>query len=273
MSFDKAKESARLLQYLCPAGTVKITSLRQNENTTLLLNSEKGGRFLTTPYILDVLHKAALIRLEDDVCRISPTGKKHLERALNQNNLNDPGGFGAQHRKLQRRKEKVRGTEQVVIVNANESPLSRLMSMKTKTGKPWLEPEAFSAAERFRTDFTKGQFLQRVTASWDPTARCHSSSGSAGGMTDMNDSALDARSRVERALDLVGPELAGVLTDVCCFLKGLQAVERERNWPPRSAKLMLRVALELLARHYGTVSKASRIKNRNWMAPDAKPTL
>jgi len=92
--------------------------------------------------------------------------------------------------------------------------------------------------------------MQKVTSSWDPTASSGKSSGR-GLKADLTDSALDARKRLETALQTVGPDLAGVLTDVCCFLKGLELVERERRWPPRSAKLMLRTGLELLCFHYG----------------------
>jgi hypothetical protein len=67
----------------------------------------------------------------------------------------------------------------------------------------------------------------------------------------MSDSIADARARVSRAARALGPDLAGVALDVCCFGKGLEQVERDRHWPARSAKLMLRTALMALARHYG----------------------
>ena len=92
---------------------------------------------------------------------------------------------------------------------------------------------------------------------------------------EISDFAMDARSRLNRAVDVLGPDLSGVTLDICCFLKGFEAVEKERSWPPRSAKLMLKTALSLLSRHYGltafATSKPGRISA--WGSNDYRPEI
>ena len=69
-------------------------------------------------------------------------------------------------------------------------------------------------------------------------------------------------------------ECAGVVFDVCGWLKGLQEVERDRGWPRRSAKLVLRIGLDHLAEHYGLSPVAvgrSGSRPRGWMEDGARP--
>jgi hypothetical protein len=84
---------------------------------------------------------------------------------------------------------------------------------------------------------------------------------------------IGARQRVRAALEAVGPEFSGLLVDVCCFLKRLEEVERERSWPLRSAKVVLQLGLDRLARHYGLHGEAhgkSKAAIRTWLADDAE---
>ncbi len=84
---------------------------------------------------------------------------------------------------------------------------------------------------------------------------------------------MAARVRFSRAADAMGPELSGVAIDVCCFEKGLETVERERQWPARSAKLLLRAALLALARHYAPPAVRARGNNHHWGDADYRPSM
>jgi hypothetical protein len=92
------------------------------------------------------------------------------------------------------------------------------------------------------------------------------------GAGEMTDLVVASRQRVQLALEACGPEFAGILIDVCCFLRGLEDVERERGWPSRSAKIVLQLALDRLARHYGLAQQTSghgSARLRIWLADDA----
>jgi hypothetical protein len=163
-----------------------------------------------------------------------------------------------------------------IVVNADESPLSWLRRHHDRNGRPLIDADEFAAGERLRSDFTRGHLMPRVTANWSAAvANGGRSAGNAA--ADITDVAVQARRRVERAVEAVGPELGGLLVDFCCFLKGLEAIERERRWPARSAKVALRLALAALARHYGLGRQASGRRRSpgvlHWGAEDYRPTL
>ncbi|RTL73405.1 MAG: DNA replication protein, partial [Bradyrhizobiaceae bacterium] len=146
-----------------------------------------------------------------------------------------------------------------------------LARRKGRDGHAMIGHNQFIAGEKLRADFTRGHLAPRVTSSWSGIARGKNcGGGDAGTMTDV---VIAARQRVRLALDACGPELSGILLDVCCFLRGLEDVERERGWPARSAKVVLQLALDRLARHYGLRDNARDSAHiRTWLAEDASFT-
>jgi hypothetical protein len=132
-----------------------------------------------------------------------------------------------------------------------------------------IESVQLQAGERLRSDFTFAHLNPRMTVDWAAPIG-GSNSAVAGGPAAMTETVVAARQRLRHALDAVGPEFAGLLVDVCCFLKGIEDVERERGWPPRSAKVVLQLGLDRLARHYGLTPEArgrARAAMRTWLAP------
>ena len=153
-------------------------------------------------------------------------------------------------------------------LNDAESPLAWLASRRGRDGKPLIAEAEFLAGERLRADLTFAQMLPSVTLNW---SRLGGGEG-ASMAPDPTEAMIGARQRVTHALNAVGPDFAGLLMDVCGFLKGLETIERERLWPPRTAKVVLALALRQLARHY-RIEPKRRAASRHWGAPDFRPSL
>ncbi len=145
------------------------------------------------------------------------------------------------------------GAEHEVQVDLAESPLAWLAQRKGRDGTALIDGAQLVAGERLRSDFTRAGLTPRVTTNWDPAG----GAGPGQGGLAFSEQVLAAKGRLDRALQAVGPELSGVLLDVCCFLKGLEAVEQEHGWPARTAKVVLGLGLSRLARHYGLAAAAT----------------
>jgi hypothetical protein len=157
-----------------------------------------------------------------------------------------------------------------------ETPLQWLRRRKDKSGRPLLTEAQFQAGERLAEDYWHAQLMPRVTANWSalaPGERTRRSAPGAG--VEMRDAVAAARQRVGRALAAVGPEMAGLLVDVCCHETGLEAAERSAGWPCRSGKVVLDIALTTLARHYGLIPPERPLspRLRHWGDADYRPTL
>lgn len=159
--------------------------------------------------------------------------------------------------------------------DASPGVVARLRRQKGTSGKPLIAGDAAEAAERLAVDFMKGQMMPRVTANWDKAMLGQRPKGMAPGFgIEVRDQIADAQARVRRALDHVGHDNAGILIDVCCLDRGLEDVEAAREWPRGCGRIVLGIALAMLAKHYGIVTEGpERGRTSRWGTGDDKPTL
>lgn len=260
---ENKRQLKRILKLLNKAGVAHI-KLEIEEEKSIIAVAGKKHSFMSV-----IIHKAiqdSLLKIDGNTISLTLLGKSLLKRLLNPDMP-----FTAQHADLVNSSIKVESIVSPILKNNNECALSRLYFRKAKNGKGWLDHDEYQAGERLRSDFEKAQLSPNISARWGATMS--GSNRAADGATDISDFALDAKVRMEKAIGALGPELSGVTLDVCCFLKGLEVVEREKSWPPRSAKLLLKTALSILVRHYGIKSDTKNRPNRFWGADNYRPEM
>lgn len=132
--------------------------------------------------------------------------------------------------------------------NAAESPVMTLSRRRDKDGAMFLDPELVAAAERLREDFELAQMGAQPTQNWD-----HFVTGGDQVTFDGDISAYGpeaAKMRVAAALSDLGPGLGDVALRCCCYLEGMEHAEKHMGWSARSGKVVLRIALQRLKRHF-----------------------
>lgn len=140
-----------------------------------------------------------------------------------------------------------------VRYSLSESPLTALARRRDKDGSRFLGADLVRAGERLREDFELAHMGPKVAQNWEGFL-----TGGAGGSAAPNSSVGTgpeaARARVSAALAELGPGLSDVVLRCCCYLEGLETAEKRLGWSARSGKIVLRIALIRLKRHYDTVS-------------------
>lgn len=253
-------ELARLLRFLLAGGPAPIAA------NGSLVSPDGRAQPLALP-VVELAVRLGLVCRSGDRLAATPEARAHLKRRLCETGM----PYAGQHRDLAEVVVLRDGVREKVLSNRLESPLAGLARLKDKAGEAYLPESAIAAGDRLHADFTRGGLQPRMTMSFEPRIATRQK-GEAGMARELTDTTLTARLRVARAVEAIGPELSGVALDVCCFMKGLETVERERQWPARSAKLMLRAALMALARHYAPPSPAGR-RSHAWGAEGYRPEM
>lgn len=185
-----------------------------------------------TSYEISLAGRAALRRVQEG----AETGSEAAD-------------FAGQHRVWGTRDLSEEGERRRLRVNLAESPLGLLARRRDAEGRPFLMPDLVAAGERLREDFELAQMGPRVAQNWERFLTGgerggYSATGRGGGGSE------GARDRVAAALRDLGPGLGDMVLRCCCMLEGLETAERRLGWSARSGKIVLRIALMRLRRHY-----------------------
>lgn len=127
-----------------------------------------------------------------------------------------------------------------VTVNLAESPLGWLRA------RDLIDARQFEAGERLRADYDRAAIAPSVTMRWAERV----DGGGHDGL-DPTMAQIAAKRRFDGALAAAGPGLADILWRVVCAGEGLPTAEKALHWPVRAGRVVLTLALDRLATHYG----------------------
>ena len=128
--------------------------------------------------------------------------------------------------------------------------LRRLGKERGPQNKPFLSAAEVQAGELFQRDYNRrygtGKMTQTLDAARVDQTRTNSTE------TDMIHR-LDCGRAYEAAINVLGPSLDQAALVICGEGKSLDQLEREQAWSRGSGRMILKLALQRLALHYGTI--------------------
>ncbi len=127
------------------------------------------------------------------------------------------------------------------VVNLAESPLTWLHA------RGHLSYHQFAAGEQLRADWERAQLSVSVTMRWDEVRV--QGGGHDRGLSP-TERQIAAKQRFDGAVSTAGPGLSDVLWRVVCAGETLPCAEKALEWPVRSGKLVLKLALDRVAGFY-----------------------
>ncbi|KUJ80120.1 DUF6456 domain-containing protein [Ruegeria profundi] len=268
------REALRILRRLCETGAV-LAVAEEMDKAVVVRDLGDGGTARTA--VVDCRIAQALALKDWISCdnpgrisryRISSSGRSALSQLIadDENKARARNEFGMSEAQTPFQSQFVQGNSVTaksqrsrrIRYYAAESPLIALARRRDRDGKPFLDETLVAAGERLREDFELAQIGPQVAQNWDHFLTA-GGRGSFGPESHGGQGASDARKRVEHALSDLGPGLSDVALRCCCYLEGLELAEKRMGWSARSGKIVLRIALQRLKRHYESQSERNRM--------------
>lgn len=254
------QEAKRILLRLSEPGAI-LAVAREMETAVVVREAPDGGQLRTAVVDREIAQAIALKdwischNTSGRVARyfITNAGRTALRRLAAQGE-NAALGFGDSHAKMMKDADwdivtfESATRDRAAAAPKIESPLVGLSRRREKDGKPFLPRDLVAAGERLREDFElakMGRDIPRNLADFLVTEP----------LKDGPKGAAAGHLRVQDAMKGIGAGLADVAFHCCCLLEGLELTEKEMGWSARSGKIVLRIALQRLKRHYDEQGK------------------
>jgi hypothetical protein len=143
------------------------------------------------------------------------------------------------------------GVERPVRRNVRGTVILRLARRTDRQGDALLSDAQITAARRYTLDLLKageGQVgaVDLSAPKVDGTRRHDAAERAALAR-------LDGHQALQQARSAIGPDLTRLLNAICGANERLDAIERAESWSRGTGLSVLKIALDLLVRHYGTV--------------------
>ncbi|WP_341365748.1 DUF6456 domain-containing protein [Yoonia sp. BS5-3] len=251
------QDAKRILRRLCEQGAV-LAVAREMETAVVVRDTEHGEQLRTAIVDREIAQAMALKdwitcpNPEGRLARyfITNTGRAALRRltaedenrasGFAEKRMDDPGDAGWDIATLDDE------PPQSHRYHNTESPLVGLSRRRDRDGELFLKRDLVAVGERLREDFELAQVGMSGVEKWEAFVT--------GDVVELHpegpDGAIAARSRVRDALRDLGPGLGDIVLRCCCYLEGLEHTEKSMGWSARSGKIVLRIALQRLKRHY-----------------------
>lgn len=251
------QEAKRVLRRLCEQGAV-LAVAREMETAVVVRVTREGEQVRTAVVEREI---AQAMALKDWITCPEPDGRiaryfitnngRAALRRLTAQDENRASGFAERHDDPNGDAgwniAAIEGASRPAYrVYPTESPLVGLARRKDRDGKPFLPRDLVAVGERLREDYELVEVGMGGDANWVE----FKNGGALLAITEGPKGAVAAHGRIKDALADLGPGLADVVLRCCCFLEGLEQTEKKMGWSARSGKIVLRIALQRLKRHY-----------------------
>lgn len=140
----------------------------------------------------------------------------------------------------------------MMMVNSDceYSPLLKLFNRQKNLAQKYLTPLHLQAGQKIFEHYLAANMQPNITMNWERLSAPPQPHYTGAKETGHSEQAYIAQRKLYESLKYVGQEFAAILVEICLFGKGLEATEKAMNWPARSGKLLLVMALDRLAIHY-----------------------